>query len=266
VSPASIDQTAYRDDLVAPRGAAPSWSRRPRRPDPGGQDVVPSAHTRDVAASAADVVPVCGQTSGQPSVTGCSAHRSFGWGPPFASLANRSNRGPADTVKVQPLTSTMSSDNVRGDRPPSTAAMTTGQASSVDWNRARTLLDGISRSWYPTAPSMKISTFSPGLRVRRPTSARLQSTWLVSGRMSSASTRIGWSAFFVFTAFALRGAPCGNDARPPAAFGRYHEKQSTSDRVSDGLRAMLRPQTRLYSITGYGGDVERLLDRTSAWT
>lgn len=29
--------------------------------------------------------------------------------------------------------------------------------------------------------------------------------------------------------------------------------------VSDGLRAMLRPQTRLYNISGYGGDVERLL-------
>jgi hypothetical protein len=28
--------------------------------------------------------------------------------------------------------------------------------------------------------------------------------------------------------------------------------------VSDGLRAMLRPQTRLYNISGYGGDVERL--------
>lgn len=32
-----------------------------------------------------------------------------------------------------------------------------------------------------------------------------------------------------------------------------------SPRVSDGLRAMLRPQTRLYNISSYGGDVERLL-------
>jgi hypothetical protein len=32
-----------------------------------------------------------------------------------------------------------------------------------------------------------------------------------------------------------------------------------SPKVSDGLRAMLRPQTRLYNIGGYGGDVERLL-------
>jgi hypothetical protein len=32
-----------------------------------------------------------------------------------------------------------------------------------------------------------------------------------------------------------------------------------SPRVSDGLRAMLRPQSRLYNITGYGGDVERLV-------
>jgi hypothetical protein len=29
--------------------------------------------------------------------------------------------------------------------------------------------------------------------------------------------------------------------------------------ISDGLRAMLRPQTRLYGITGYGGDVEGLM-------
>ena len=29
--------------------------------------------------------------------------------------------------------------------------------------------------------------------------------------------------------------------------------------VSDGLRAMLRPQTRLFNISGYGGDVERLI-------
>jgi hypothetical protein len=32
-----------------------------------------------------------------------------------------------------------------------------------------------------------------------------------------------------------------------------------SPKVSDGLRAMLRPQTRLYNISYYGGDVERLL-------
>jgi hypothetical protein len=31
--------------------------------------------------------------------------------------------------------------------------------------------------------------------------------------------------------------------------------------VSDGLRAMLRPQTRLYNISGYGGDVESVLGR-----
>ena len=32
-----------------------------------------------------------------------------------------------------------------------------------------------------------------------------------------------------------------------------------SPSVSDGLRAMLRPQTRLYNISSYGGDVERLV-------
>ena len=29
--------------------------------------------------------------------------------------------------------------------------------------------------------------------------------------------------------------------------------------ISDGLRSVLRVQTRLYSISGYGGDVESLL-------
>jgi hypothetical protein len=32
-----------------------------------------------------------------------------------------------------------------------------------------------------------------------------------------------------------------------------------SPRISDGLRAMLRPQSRLFNISGYGGDVEALL-------
>ena len=40
---------------------------------------------------------------------------------------------------------------------------------------AATLFDGISRSWYATAPSTKISVFSPGLRAQRPISALLQS-------------------------------------------------------------------------------------------
>lgn len=37
-----------------------------------------------------------------------------------------------------------------------------------------------------------------------------------------------------------------------------------SPRVSDGLRAMLRPQTRLYNISGYGGDVEHALRADAA--
>lgn len=37
-----------------------------------------------------------------------------------------------------------------------------------------------------------------------------------------------------------------------------------SPRVSDGLRAMLRVQTRLYNISAYGGDVERLLGNEPA--
>jgi hypothetical protein len=39
-----------------------------------------------------------------------------------------------------------------------------------------------------------------------------------------------------------------------------------SPRVSDGIRAMLRPQTRLYNISGYGGDVERLIGHDTSPT
>ena len=51
MSPARIDRVAYRFILVAPGGATPSRSRRPQRPETGGLDVVPSAHTDEVAPS-----------------------------------------------------------------------------------------------------------------------------------------------------------------------------------------------------------------------
>ena len=85
-------------------------------------------------------------------------------GSPLLRRAQRRSRGPADTDLDRPAESSQSSDNVRGERPPSIVAMITGQASSVVANRARTLLDGISLRAYPTAPSMQISAFSPGLR------------------------------------------------------------------------------------------------------
>ncbi|MBA3235251.1 MAG: PD-(D/E)XK nuclease family protein [Chloroflexi bacterium] len=119
-----------------------------------------------------------------------------------------------------------SNASVRGERPPSMVAMMTGQASRVDPNRANTRFDGIKRSWYPTAPSTKISVFSPGWRARRPI-ALLQSSWLVSGMKNSSS-----GSSFVGMSFALRGAPCGDEPRPPTALGRYHDQQGTDPRWS----------------------------------
>lgn len=139
----------------------------------------------------------------------------FGHGSPLFSRAKAIRNGPAAMCQRWPADPIASSDNVRGDRPDSAAAMIAGQASRVEVNRPITLVDGISLSWYSTAPSRQISTFSPGWRAYRPTSALLQSSWLVSGRMSSSSsTPTRGSTSFVFTAFALRGAPCGNNARP----------------------------------------------------
>ena len=57
MSSAALDSVAYRFSLAAPRGAAPSRSRRPRRPETGGLDVVPSAHTDDVASAEDASVP-----------------------------------------------------------------------------------------------------------------------------------------------------------------------------------------------------------------
>ena len=106
---------------------------------------------------------------------GTAVRPSYGWGSPLLYRAQRTRRGPADTEIVVPSALMASSERVRGDRPPSTVSMITGHASSVVANRASTLLEGISRSWYATAPSTKISVFSPGLRAQRPTSALLQS-------------------------------------------------------------------------------------------
>jgi hypothetical protein len=80
---------------------------------------------------------------------------------------------------------------------------------------------------------MKISTFSPGFRVRRGTPPLLQSRPLTSGMKNSSS-----GSSFEFMSFALRGAPCGHP-RPWAAFGRYHDQQLPRIRVSDHQEAMI---------------------------
>ncbi len=153
----------------------------------------------------------------------------YGCGSPLLSRAKLRRNGPADTRPIRPSARMQSSASVRGDRPPSTVAMITGQASRVDRNRARILFDGISRSWYPIALSMRISVFSPGARAYRPTSALLQSSPLRSGA----------SSLFVDTSFALRGAPCGDDPWLEAAERDYHHQESPQAGVPD------RPESRL---------------------
>ena len=139
----------------------------------------------------------------------------YGWDPPLFSRAQRSSRGPAEIDPKLASAKTQSSDKVRGDRPPSTVEMIAGHASSVESNRPRILFEGISRSWYATAPSIQISVFSPGLRARRPTSALLQSRPLTSGIKNSSS-----GSSFVRMSFALRGAPCGDDSAQSSATRR----------------------------------------------
>jgi hypothetical protein len=138
-------------------------------------------------------------------------------GSPLFRRAQRSSRGPAEIEPLRPSASYQSSESVRGERPPATVAMITGQASRVDLNLARILFEGINRSVYPTAPSIQISRFSPGFAAYRPTSALLQSRPLTSGMNMGSSGSI-----FVRISLALRGAPCGDDPRPRAALGGYH--------------------------------------------
>ena len=187
-----------------------------------------------------------GQAAPLATRRGVAVQRSpYRLGSPLLYRAHISMRGPADTNTARPSARIASSASVRGDRPPSIVAMITGHAARVDSKRASTLFDGISRNWYPTAPSRKNSLFSPGCRGCGPTTALLQSRWLVSGRSSSGSGLAFSSSTFVFTAFALRGAPCGDDARLWAAFRRYHEQQPAKRRGSDDPGALLVLGVRL---------------------
>jgi hypothetical protein len=119
------------------------------------------------------------------------------------------------------------------------AAMIAGQASRVDEKRARILFDGMRRSWYPTAPSMWISVFSPGLRAN---GFGFDSTIekSISG-MKSSSLGSG----FVFRMFALRGAPCGDDPRPRARRRDYHDQQSALRRPGGETDPILRGRVAL---------------------
>ena len=83
--------------------------------------------------------PICGECAREnqaaPSATrrGSAPHRSaYGFGSPLLYRAHISRRGPADTLAAVPSAMMASSASVRGDRPPSTAAMIAGHASRVD--------------------------------------------------------------------------------------------------------------------------------------
>ena len=159
---------------------------------------------------------------------------AYGWGSPSLSRAHRSRRGPAEIDLVRPSPETQSSDRVRGDLPPSTVEMIAGQASRVDANRASTLLDGMRRSRYSTAPSMQISVFSPGLLANRLGRATLQSI-SISGMKNSSS-----GSSFVRMLFALRGAPCGDDSPAGGRNGHYHDEQSPGRRPSSDSQPVFR--------------------------
>ncbi len=110
--------------------------------------------------------------------------------------------------------------------------MIAGHASRVESNRARILFDGISRSEYPIAPSMQISVFSPGLLANGFGRALLQSTPGLRDR-DRVVVRVG----FVRMAFALRGAPCGDESGPRALERDYHDEQTSKRRPTDDLHA-----------------------------
>ena len=178
----------------------------------------------------------------QPSATRrrpWAAVRRHGGDSPLLIRANSIRNFPAAMCHRWPARPIASSDRVRGDRPDSAAWRIAGQASRVDMKVPMTRVDGIRRSSYAIAPSSRTSVFSPRLTARRPTSALLQSRWRVSGRTFSSTARSPRSLLFVFTAFALRGAPCGDDARPGAAFGRYHEQQLARRQRTEHPEALL---------------------------
>jgi len=151
---------------------------------------------------------------------------------PLLCLAPRARRGPAEIDSKVWSAKTASSESVRGDRPLSVVLMIAGQASSVDLYRPRTLFHGMSRSWYATAPSMKISVLSPGLRAN---GLRSHSTLdrSISGMSRSKSS------VDVVIAFALRGAPCGDDSGPRARSGGYHDEEAATVRPADDSHASI---------------------------
>ncbi len=144
-------------------------------------------------------------------------------------LATDTSRRPDPTCPRSPLAPCQSRTRHLAGIPRPTSERTAGQASKVDAKCPTTLFDGIRRSEYPTAPSTRISSPSPGRRAYRPSSPELKS---YSGNMPT-------SASFVRISFALRGAPCGNDSRAGLAVRGYHDEEAIKIGPTDGSPPVL---------------------------
>lgn len=140
---------------------------------------------------------------------------------PLFRRATRTSSGPAPMCQRSPAGPRASRDRVLDARPCATAARIAGQASSVDAKRPSVRPDGINRSSYSTAPSMQISVVSPGLRTN---GLGRHST---RERSSSGISRSG-SSICAGIAFALRGAPCGNDPGNESRNRDYHDEDAAS--------------------------------------
>jgi hypothetical protein len=149
---------------------------------------------------------------------------------PSPDLAIESSRLPELTRPRVPSAMWQSRTRHFGGIPRSTSASTAGHASRVVSKRPTTLFEGISRSEYPTAPSIRIPKPS-GNRGPFARLARLKSKYRWELRLTSSSS-------YVFIAFALRGAPCGDDPRQrKVALGGYHCQQAGPLRPADGQLA-----------------------------
>ena len=155
--------------------------------------------------------------------------RSCATSSPSPDRATDTSRRPELTWPRRPFAQCQSRTRHRAGIPRSISARTAGHASNVDENRPTTLFEGMRRSEYPIAPSIRMSSPSPGCRAYRPSSPLLKSY----------STRLSTSALLVRISFALRGAPCGDDSRAGPALGGYHHQETTKTGPADRPKPLL---------------------------
>ncbi len=143
--------------------------------------------------------------------------------------ATETSRRPELTWPRRPFAQCQSRTRHLAGIPRSISARTAGHASNVDENRPTTLFEGMRRSEYPIAPSIRMSRPSPRRREYRPSSPLLKSY----------STELSTSALFVRISFALRGAPCGDDSRAGLAVRGYHDEDAIKIGPTDGSPPVL---------------------------